>query len=326
MNYMHGALVHDIPGQFISCDIDSTISDDRWRRNLLEEALKKQAACVAEGENDFFDPFHERCGEDMPFPAATSKIVAAWEDGANILFNTARTEKHRTATTAWLKKNIGNGVHFMLAMRGNRDHSPNWKVKWNSLEAVDWDLPSMQERLTIIDDCEKVLQGLAYKLGRVPTYILATEGVMRFWVPEGYRGQPRRPIADAGGLQEGPSFPIEGDMPPGGIPPVYEALRSLGSLYEARNELYGGNYKKFGALMVALDNFCPQGIAGGDCPDTWNRIGLLVQIASKLSRYCAQFNEGGHPDSLDDLSVYAQMLQEVDGEIRNRNKEGNSNG
>jgi hypothetical protein len=41
-------------------------------------------------------------------------------------------------------------------------------------------------------------------------------------------------------------------------------------------------------------------------------MGLLVQIMSKLSRYCANFNQGGHEDSLDDLAVYSVLLQEVD--------------
>jgi hypothetical protein len=46
--------------------------------------------------------------------------------------------------------------------------------------------------------------------------------------------------------------------------------------------------------------------------DDANRLHLVIMILSKLSRYCWQFDQGGHVDSLDDMAVYAQMLQEVD--------------
>ncbi len=48
----------------------------------------------------------------------------------------------------------------------------------------------------------------------------------------------------------------------------------------------------------------------------WNRIGLYFHCADKLARYGRQFARGGHPDSLDDNSVYSQMLQEYDAECR----------
>jgi hypothetical protein len=35
-------------------------------------------------------------------------------------------------------------------------------------------------------------------------------------------------------------------------------------------------------------------------------------MASKLARYANNFFTGGHADSLEDISVYAQMLREVD--------------
>ena len=46
-------------------------------------------------------------------------------------------------------------------------------------------------------------------------------------------------------------------------------------------------------------------------PRDYIRMGLLVQKFSKLSRYSIQWDKG-HPDSLDDQSVYSQLLAEVD--------------
>jgi hypothetical protein len=46
-------------------------------------------------------------------------------------------------------------------------------------------------------------------------------------------------------------------------------------------------------------------------PKDYIRFGLLVQQYSKLSRYSVQWPTS-HEDSLDDLSVYSQILAEVD--------------
>lgn len=91
---------------------------------------------------------------------------------------------------------------------------------------------------------------------------------------------------------------------------VPEGLRDAASIYEERNKIYGDNYKQFGNLMKAI---FPNGIALNTADDH-NRFGIFVQILSKVTRYSQQFTKGGHKDSLDDLSVYAQMLQELDAE------------
>lgn len=86
-------------------------------------------------------------------------------------------------------------------------------------------------------------------------------------------------------------------------------LEDLGQIYEDRSRLYGDNYKKFGSIMMGI-----VGKISIESSDDWTRIGLLVQIVGKITRYGNQFSAGGHPDSLDDCAVYAQMLQEIDKE------------
>jgi hypothetical protein len=99
---------------------------------------------------------------------------------------------------------------------------------------------------------------------------------------------------------------------------VPDALRKAADLYEERNKLYSDNYKHFGAVMNAL---FPTGIAqragvddvrGETKSEYYNRVGVLIQIVSKLTRYCANFERGGHSDSLHDMAVYAMMLDELD--------------
>lgn len=94
---------------------------------------------------------------------------------------------------------------------------------------------------------------------------------------------------------------------------VPERLRDAAGIYEQRNQLYGDNYKRFGRVMQAL--FGDVMLHSSPDPDYWNRIGLLVQVVGKLTRYVENFNRGGHVDSLDDMAVYTMMLQELDGII-----------
>lgn len=95
---------------------------------------------------------------------------------------------------------------------------------------------------------------------------------------------------------------------------VPDRLTKLGDIYRERNAIYGDTYKNFGAVMKS---FFPKPLTL-DKEEDWNRIGLFFHLADKLARYSASFPRGvvGHVDSLDDLSVYSQMLQEYDQDVR----------
>jgi hypothetical protein len=95
----------------------------------------------------------------------------------------------------------------------------------------------------------------------------------------------------------------------------YELLQESVETFKQRAEVYGDNYKVYGQVMSVL---LKNGIAACDTPEEHekmhNRLGLLTQIVSKLTRYCENFDKGGHDDSLNDLSVYAAMLRSLDQE------------
>jgi len=93
------------------------------------------------------------------------------------------------------------------------------------------------------------------------------------------------------------------------IDPVTEGLKSLIQIRENRDLKYGNAELKKGAVMLAL--------FGGKIPDLktesdLNRFGILNFIVSKLIRYCNNF-EDGHDDSLNDISVYSQILKNLYG-------------
>jgi len=85
-------------------------------------------------------------------------------------------------------------------------------------------------------------------------------------------------------------------------------MRKNVDLFEGRNEVYGDSFVHFGPVMKAL---FPNGIEVRTVDD-WNRVGVLVQMISKLTRYSAS---PGHVDSLRDLSVYAAILAGIEGQI-----------
>lgn len=76
---------------------------------------------------------------------------------------------------------------------------------------------------------------------------------------------------------------------------------------EQRGKLYGENCFVFGPVMMAL-------FPGGmplESEHDYNRLGVLVQIVSKLTRYAEQMKNGGHRDSAHDIIVYAAILEEL---------------
>jgi len=97
---------------------------------------------------------------------------------------------------------------------------------------------------------------------------------------------------------------------------VPEALRKAAGIYEERNQLYGSNYKQFGKWVSEL---FPDGIVA-KTPEDFNRLGIIIQMLSKISRYAQNFENGGHSDSLDDLAVYSMMLQELDAQARKKDE------
>ena len=89
-------------------------------------------------------------------------------------------------------------------------------------------------------------------------------------------------------------------------PPTADALLRKGAAtYADRNKTYGGNYKRFGPIMAEM---FPDGLTIKTSQD-WGRMLLLVQMISKLTRFC---NSGlQHADSVHDLMVYSAMLEEL---------------
>lgn len=88
---------------------------------------------------------------------------------------------------------------------------------------------------------------------------------------------------------------------------VLDGLEKLCELRKNRNAVYGNIARKKGYVMKALF-----GELSLKTEDDFARYGTLDTIVSKLLRYANNFEKGGHIDSLNDISVYAQILRSLD--------------
>ena len=85
-----------------------------------------------------------------------------------------------------------------------------------------------------------------------------------------------------------------------------DLLDAGAATFRQRNAVYGNSYLSFGRL---LKTWFPVELRLSTEED-FNRLGLFVHCADKLTRYAANIEIGGHEDSAHDLMVYAAMLQE----------------
>ena len=285
--------------RLVLCDLDGTISDDRWRKEFIQDK--------------YFAKYHQCLGDDIPYKNVVDTICFRHSIGHLIYFTTARPSDYRKSTKMWLDRHLPN-MPFNLQMRKGEDTRPSPLVKRDMVSNIISSNLGQIESITIIDDERENLiemSGIAlrYLSHDQIKLIIAHNGQLRQ-----EKGEP------TGYLPEAPNIP----KPPPPPEPEEKALTvpqrlgRLADIYEERNALYGDNYIHFGALWRALEDCAGKGFVARTDLDK-ARLGIWVQLVSKFSRYAAQFNSGGHPDTLDDISVYAQMLQELDAKPNDEN-------
>ena len=85
-------------------------------------------------------------------------------------------------------------------------------------------------------------------------------------------------------------------------------LEKAAELFLFLSEVYQDNHHRLGSVMEAL---FPEGVKAVSKLDH-ERLAFVYLLAVKFTRYCVQFKEGGHPDSTDDMALYATMLSALD--------------
>jgi hypothetical protein len=100
---------------------------------------------------------------------------------------------------------------------------------------------------------------------------------------------------------------------------VSQAIHDLAKIHADRRTLYGDDFLQVGEALVG---FFPRGLTLRTAVD-FNRFVLFLHQVTKVSRYAQCMARGhGHQDSLDDLSIYAQLLQHFDSVVEERDVQG----
>lgn len=311
--------------KYLFVDIDHTVSNARWRENLADHA---RSAGDPETQQARWKAYHLEAGKDEAWDTVVERIaytVSTCQGPIRIAFVTGRYESCRAITLDWIHRQglwicHARGFPPLLYMRADRDARPNEVVKADLIQGAlsqalsggNW---IAHDAVAYIDDdpiCLSHVHTLATRdwgLPDLPCY-LATQGFLTLFrgasdplrvYPPGER--PKEASTRAG---ERPTRQEEGRE---GVP---EALRRMATLYEERGRVYGTNYKQFGPVAMALEAMAPEGGWKVETRHNWNRMAVWLHILNKITRYAVNFNRGGHADSLDDISVYAQMLRELD--------------
>jgi hypothetical protein len=265
--------------KYVIFDLDNCLADDRERIKLIDWNQTTPDLRYA--------AYHRDCGND---PAGNWHFFSDAIRHATPVFLTARPY-HETVhgtdieqeTRTWLHNYLGQ-VEPLLLMRNVNDHRPSVDVKREQvLELHDWDI-KLEDVVCAYDDRPEIVE--MYRDFGLEAQVLKIHDVCAYQKPKQLKMDVVRE------LKRAPDFLIEG-----------------AETFRERNAAYGDTYLDFGRVCAAL---FPDGIHvdAGDLPG-FNRLGVLVQAISKIARYSANINTGGHQDSAHDLMVYAAMLEEV---------------
>jgi len=85
-------------------------------------------------------------------------------------------------------------------------------------------------------------------------------------------------------------------------------LQSAMDKFKERDDEYGNAFKNHGHIIKA---FFPEGLHLDNARDMC-RFAVFQAIIGKLNRYAANFNRGGHQDSIHDAICFCAMLEELD--------------
>ena len=102
---------------------------------------------------------------------------------------------------------------------------------------------------------------------------------------------------------------------------VSEDLKKLATLYERKNKDYGDAYKKTGEILSIMNPLEGDSNSQNRTQLFGTMIGKMIRTGNLLKADPDKTNFEGIADTLDDLSVYSQMLKEVILETNNEKGE-----
>jgi len=132
---------------FILCDIDGTISDCEHRRHFVAQEPKDWKNFLLDSEIE----------KDVPIQKTVQMLLGFEAEGYDIIFVSARNERHRKVTEKWLLDKCFNGrrVFETILFRRDDDHRPDTEVKKDILDKNFKDRSLIK---AVIDDRPSVIK------------------------------------------------------------------------------------------------------------------------------------------------------------------------
>jgi phosphoglycolate phosphatase-like HAD superfamily hydrolase len=129
-------------------DLDGTLSDDRARAHFVE---------VQEGQARDWESYYDAIETDPPIAASMEVLRALHAAGLRIVFLTARPERTRPSTEAWLKAN-GLSDYDRLEMRPDGEERPSSEFKADVITLLRGELElvcAFEDRLDVADSLRR---------------------------------------------------------------------------------------------------------------------------------------------------------------------------
>lgn len=254
----------------IICDIDNCVANDEWRIPFINWSQTK----------DMDARYHVYHTLGIGDEAAGMWLMDAMDamQVEHVHFFTSRGLRYNKITHWWLEDKFGwkRGQHYTLHMRNNADHRSSVEIKREMLAGLFSHTDIMPDDISAAyDDREDIVD--MYRHCGIKSYVRAVHNKCAWTAPV-----PKRD--------------------PETVP---EILRAGADTYEARNAVYGDNYKRVGEVMAAL---FPQGLTLRTA-EQFNQWHLFELMVVKMTRFTNSKLE--HADSIHDLQVYAAMVQSL---------------
>jgi len=148
-------LFAEVRATYVICDLDGTLSDDSHRKEYARR-----------GE---WDEYHKHLSEDIVILPVWRLLLAMKQADFRIIILTARPERYRVATMAWMmREQVAPAIDGLL-MRMDDDYSPAHELKPKMLTEMLGDKAN-QRVLFILEDTERVVRAwrlLGYKVFQV---------------------------------------------------------------------------------------------------------------------------------------------------------------
>lgn len=261
---------------YVICDMDGCLSDDRWRRRLLpSETARDQAA---------YDAYHELALHDQSVDEVRDELFSLLfgsdgEQKALLLVVTARPDRYdyRVQTENWLAAKLP-GVKLVLLMRPNDSFLPSRVLKLNLID--EYFMTASSEYNAARIGWSHVIKAFDDRADVLESYPISPD-ICRC-VSLGEAPEPVGPAAES-------------------VPGI---LAQMAETFMERNKEYSDNWRMVAPIMRAL---WPAGVPSDlVVTDHWHLFELLIV---KLTRFASSSLK--HIDSIHDAAVYAAMIESV---------------